>query len=552
MLSHLHITNYALISRLDIDLPTGFSVVTGETGAGKSIILGALSLLAGARAEAKAVKTGEKKCVVEGTFAIAGLGLADLLEEMQVDSDEAECIVRREVSAAGKSRAFVNDTPVTLAQLKKLTDSLIDIHSQHRNLLLGNETFLLDTLDAVANNEEAVSTYREAFAAHAAATRALKQLQQAAQADSADADYLSYQLNTIDAARLLPDEQTSLEQEQEVLSHAEEIKGTLYEATAACDGGDGAHLQQLRQAAGQLARIARVYPAAEALSERLTSCRLELDDILSELTTAAEGIAFDPARAASLDERLSLIYSLQKKYHVDSNEAVLALAETFRQRLDAIESSDERIEAATQQVAAALQALILAAGRLNASRHSAAETVATALRAAVTELGMPQAVIHFAFTPRATLERIGAEGVELLFSANRHVPPQDVARIASGGEIARLMLALKALLSRLKHLPTVVFDEIDTGVSGTMAERMAQVMAQMGEHCQVICITHLPQIAARGAHHFRVEKVSDDTSVTTQITPLTPADRIDEVAKMLSGEETTQAAIDNARALLQL
>lgn len=552
MLTHLHIANYALIDRLDLDLRTGFSVITGETGAGKSIILGALGLLQGNRADAKSIKDGAAKCVVEGEFSAFSPALVSTLQAADIDVEDDSIIVRREITAGGKSRTFINDTPATLSLLKEVSTQLIDIHSQHQNLLLTRETFLLDTLDGMADNMSQLTSYREAYAAFVAAEGELKHLQTMAAQSSADQEYLMFQLAQLDEAHLQEGEQEELEEESATLSHAEEIKLSLGQTTQALQGDEFDVCSALRSAAAAMESIAAYLPNAEALGERLNSARLEIDDVLGEVERAAEDVEFNPQRLAYVDERLSTIYSLQKKHHVETVAELLTLADDFRQRLDAIENADEHLARAEKKRAAAQKQLLECGAQLTHSRQKAAVEIEKILIESLQGLGMPNVSLRFDFAPRTHPDAGGCDTLRFLFSANKQVALQDVAQTASGGEIARLMLSLKALIAQKQNLPTIIFDEIDTGVSGTMAEKMGRVMQQMGQNAQVICITHLPQIAALGTDHFRVHKEESDAGTTSHITPLTHEQRVRELADMLSGTDVTEAALANARALLGL
>ena len=552
MLQRLYILNYALIESLDITFEQGFSVITGETGAGKSIMLGALNLLLGGRADAKSIKTGAQKCCVEATFDVSKLQLQDFFAEADIDFDGAECILRREVSSSGKSRAFVNDTPVQVATLRRLGASLIDIHSQHRNLLLGEEHFLLETLDTIGNCTELAANYRRDFSAWTSAKKDLLQLREKADRAAADADYLQHKLAQLDAAALQPGEQEELEQESETLSHAEEIKGAFFAAKNALSGEECNPSLAIRNAIHALENISSVYAGTEALTERLNSMRIELDDIADEVERTADDLEFDPARLSYVEERLDSIYSLEKKLQADSIEELLQKGEEMREELERMVHIDSLIAEREQQVEQFKEALLHSGQALHTARQEAGKNICKTLCHTLASLGMPSACLDFSFAPHPQPEASGPDAVSLLFSGNKNVPPRDVAEIASGGEIARLMLALKALVAQHRQLPTIVFDEIDTGVSGTMAEQMAQVMQQMAAHCQVLCITHLPQIAALGKHHYRVYKSEDDTTTTSHIDLLDSEARIREIANMLSGAKITQAAIDNAKSLLQM
>lgn len=550
MFKSLSINNYALIDRLDISVEPGFTVITGETGAGKSIMLGALGILLGGRAEARAVRTGAAKCVVEAAFDVSALGIQGFFEENDIDFDGEECILRREVTAAGKSRAFINDTPVPAARLKELGALVIDIHSQHRNLLIGREDYLLDTLDTVAANSAEKEAYAEAFAHWRKAEEDLKALRLQAEKGQTDGDYLKFQLTQIQEATLLPDEQEELEKENALLEHAEEIKASLGSAAFAINGNDGERLAELRRAAQLLESIAVHLPEAAALAERLESARIEIGDIADELERQSEGIDFNPARAEQVASRLNLIYDLLQKHRAASITELLALAKDWEEQLNRLENMESLLEESQRRCTALLADLSKKGSVLTATRGKAAKIVEQSLTESLHTLGMPNVSIRFSLQPREVPAACGMDTPVFLFSANKNVPMQPVSEIASGGEIARVMLALKGLIARHKNLPTIIFDEIDTGVSGTMAERMAVMMGEIAKHCQVLCITHLPQIAAKGNAHFRVHKEENETGTTSHISRLTPEERVREIATMLSGAEISEAAVSNAKALL--
>ena len=550
MFKSLSINNYALIDRLDISVEPGFTVITGETGAGKSIMLGALGILLGGRAEARAVRTGAAKCVVEAAFDVSALGIQGFFDENDIDFDGEECILRREVTAAGKSRAFINDTPVPAARLKELGALVIDIHSQHRNLLIGREDYLLDTLDTVAANTAEKTAYAEAFAQWRKAEEDLKALRLQAEKGQTDGDYLKFQLTQIQEAALLPDEQEELEKENALLEHAEEIKASLGSAAFAINGSDGERLAELRRAAQLLESIAAHLPEAAALAERLESARIEIGDIADELERQSEGIDFNPARAEQVASRLNLIYDLLQKHRAASITELLALAKDWEEQLNRLENMESLLEESQRRCAALLADLRKKGSVLTATRGKAAKIVEQSLTESLHTLGMPNVSIRFSLQPREVPAACGMDTPVFLFSANKNVPMQPVSEIASGGEIARVMLALKGLIARHKNLPTIIFDEIDTGVSGTMAERMAVMMGEIAKHCQVLCITHLPQIAAKGNAHFRVHKEENETGTTSHISRLSPEERVREIATMLSGAEISEAAVSNAKALL--
>lgn len=550
MLSSLHISNYALIERLDLDLHHGFSVITGETGAGKSIILGALGLLQGNRADAKAIKTGEKKCVVEGTFEIDGLGVRELLQKEDIDCDESTITIRRELSASGKSRTFINDGLTTLGLLREVSRRIIDIHSQHQNLLLGSETFIIDTLDTLAGDSEAVRGYRAAFHEWRDSEAKLKQLREQAAKAKQEQDFLAFLLNELETLQLREGELQQLEEELQVLSHAEEVRQALGTAGNLLCNDESDLLGKLLQAGSALESIAEFLPSAHDMAERLESTRIEINDIVREAENEAERIEADPKRLAFVEERLSDIYGMLKKHHLETETQLLKKQESMRRKLGLIENADAIIARQEELARNACRKMAQAAERLTENRKAAAAEIERQLRERLQNLGMPNGQFRFDFAQRQVPDASGMDSVRFLFSANKAVAPQDIAQTASGGEIARVMLALKAIIAQKKAMPTIIFDEIDTGVSGTMAERMGQVMQQISDHAQVICITHLPQIAALGQHHYKVYKEESESGTASHIIPLDPAQRVEEIANMLSGAILTPEALANARTLI--
>lgn len=552
MLKSLHISNYALIEQLDLMLDEGFSVITGETGAGKSIILGALGLLQGNRADIKAIKTGAKKCVVEGVFEAEGLGVQRILQEADIDIDDDTVIIRREIAASGKSRTFINDTPATLAVLKDVSSRLIDIHSQHQNLLLGHETFIIDTIDCVAATPIINKRYEEAYEQWLESERTLKLLREEATRSQEDHEFMLFQLKQLEEADLQSGELEELEEEQQTLAHAEDIKAALCQATQALRGDEYDVVATLKQAVQALIEAGEYLPNAAELADRLEGARIEIDDVAGEVENDADSVEFDPRRLEYVDDRIGLIYNLLKKHKAETVDALIEKTAEMRRRVDAVENADERIAQQEAAVKAARKQLLTASEELTATRKKAAEEIERGLTESMKGLGMPNVRIQLEFTRRPHPDRTGFDAVRFLFSANKSVEPQDVAQTASGGEIARLMLALKALIAQKKNMPTIIFDEIDTGVSGTMAERMGQVMGAICSHAQVLCITHLPQIAALGDHHFRVFKEENDEGTLSHIVPLTDEERIREIANMLSGARITPEALANAKQLLRL
>lgn len=549
MLKNLQIAHYALIDTLDVDFNTGFSVITGETGAGKSIILGALGLLMGNRADAKAIKAGEKKCSVEAVFDIENLHLEAFFKENDLDYDPQDCIVRREVSANGKSRAFINDQPVSLATLKAFSTKAIDIHSQHQNLLMGREHFLLDVIDGVAKNQKTKNAYSTAYGEWKEAVKALEALKN--KQDGEQKDFLAFKLAELEEANLEEGEEDTLEAESRLLEHAEEIKAALYEAASLIQTADRSVTDQLRQSGNALAAVAQSYEKADELVERIESARIDLADVADELQKDLSRIDFDPTRLDFVTSRLNTLYSLEKKHHTASVAELIALRDNLRDELHTLDNFEAVLEEKTAQVEALRSKLQKACAALTTTRVKAAGKLTEALATTLRQLGMPNVSLDLPLTAKASPDASGGDAAQLRFSANKNVALQDVSEIASGGEIARLMLALKAFVAQDGHLPTLIFDEIDTGVSGAMAEKMACVMQEMGHHSQVICITHLPQIAARGQAHYRVYKAESEEGTTSHLIPLTDQQRVEEIAHMLSGTDVTQAAIDNAKSLLQ-
>ena len=552
MLTHLHIENYALIEQLDIELHDGFSVITGETGAGKSILLGAIGLILGNRADSKSIKTGAGRCVVEATFNLNGYDCTDFFTENDLEYDASECIIRRELTSTGKSRAFINDTPVQLTLLKTLGDRLIDIHSQHQNLLLSQANFQLSVLDTIAENAPLLQQYQTEYSAYRQLCDDYDQAVNQAQQSHDDEEYLRFQLQQLTDAKLQDGEQADLEAEQEILEHAEEIKQALYSAGEALqttsDGNDA--LSLMRSAMQSLEHITSVLPVADDLLQRLQSCNIELQDIADEIASQSDSVEYNPERLSFVSERLGTIYSLQKKHHLSSVAELLELQASLEQKLNLITNSDELLAELQKKRDAKRAEAAAIADKLHKKRTDAAKTLQKQISTILQSLGMPN--LQFQVDMQTgELNSAGIDTATFLFSANKNVPPQPLSKIASGGEIARLMLSLKFILASKQNLPTIIFDEIDTGVSGIIAEKMAHIMSDMASYGrQVISITHLPQIAAIGQHHFKVYKDDTTDSTLSHIIPLTPEQRIEEIAHMLSGANLTEAALQNAKALL--
>lgn len=551
MLHSLYIQNYALIEQLDINIDSGFSVITGETGAGKSIILGAIGLLLGQRADVKSIRTGASKCVIEARFDISAYGMQPFFEENELEY-EAECILRREVSVSGKSRGFINDTPASLVQMKELGEQLIDVHSQHQNLLLNKEGFQLNVLDILSHNDEILCAYQGFYREWKQVQQDLAELVAQAQRDRADEDYIRFQFEQLEEARLVAGEQEELEQEADTLNHAEDIKAGLYRVGQMLHSDEGGLLSGLKECLNTMHGLQSVYPVAGELVERLDSTYIELKDIAQEVAGKEEQIEFNPARLDEVNERLNLIYTLQQKHQVSTVDELLRLTDEYAARLSAITSSDEQIEELKEHCEALYHKVQKQAALLTETRMAAAREVEKQMDARLIPLGMPNVRFRVEMGERKEPGMHGADTVNFLFSANKNGTLQSISSVASGGEIARVMLSVKAMIAGAVKLPTIVFDEIDTGVSGEIADRMADIMQEMGEqNRQVISITHLPQIAARGSAHYKVYKQDNETETNSHIRRLTDEERIEELAHMLSGATLTEAALNNAKALLK-
>lgn len=550
MLRSLYIQNYALIEKLDIDFGSGFSVITGETGAGKSIILGAIGLLLGQRADVKSIRRGAAKCVIEARFEIAGYGMQPFFEENELEYED-ECILRREVYASGKSRAFINDTPASLVQMKELGEQLIDVHSQHQNLLLNKEGFQLNVLDILAHDEDELATYQSLHREWKQAQRDLENLIALAGQNKADEDYIRFQLEQLEDAHLTAGEQEELEREADTLSHAEEIKAGLFRAGQVMNSDEGGLLSALKECLNTMSGLQKVYPSAGELAERLESSYIELKDISQEISGKEEEVEFNPARLEEVNDRLNLIYTLQQKHRVSTVDELLALADDYAAKLSNITSSDEQIEELKSRSESLYNKVKKQAAVLTELRTAAAREVEKQMAARLIPLGMPNVRFRVEIGTRKEPGAHGADTVGFLFSANKNGALQNISSVASGGEIARVMLSVKAMIAGAVKLPTIVFDEIDTGVSGEIADRMADIMQEMGDSDrQVISITHLPQIAARGRAHYKVYKQDNETETNSHIRRLTDEERVEEIAHMLSGATLTEAALNNAKALL--
>lgn len=550
MLKHITIRNFALIEQVEIDFSDGFSVITGETGHGKSVFLGAVAMLLGQRSDVKAIREGVDRCVIEGVFDLSGFGLEQLFEEFEIDYDN-ECIIRRELSANGRSRAFVNDTPVTVAVLKDLGARLIDIHSQHQNLLLGDRSYQLGVLDILSGNKSYLNGYKEKYDGYLSLQRELAERKKAQETARRDEEWLRFQLEELESASLRSGELEELEQELQELSHAEEIQSALYGACSSIDNDERSLLNALREAANVLSRIAPHYSAARELSERLESNYIELKDCCSEMVQKANCVQFAPSRLEFVENRVAQIYSLIKKHRVGNVDELLALAAGYSARLDSIAFGDDDIKSLENRIKSTAEELAALASGLTARRKESASRLQNEMVSILVNLGMPMIRFEVDFRPVDGFTASGCDDVVFLFSANSSSAPQPLCDVASGGEMARVMLALKSLIASDAKQPTLIFDEVDTGVSGILAERMGRMMQQMAcGSCQVLSITHLPQVAALGLNHYKVRKEETDKGTVTTITRLCEEERVREIAQMMSGEVLSEAALVNARELL--
>jgi len=552
MLRQLYIKNFTLIDELNIELHPGFSVITGETGAGKSIILGAIGLLLGQRADSKAIKQGADKCVIEAHFDLSRYNLQAFFDENEIEYDATDTIIRRELTAAGKSRSFINDTPVPLALLKELGEQLMDVHSQHQNLLLNKQDFQLNVVDIIAKDDKELSSYQQSYSNYQKLRYHLQELKETIERNRQNQDFLQFQFEELADAHLSENEQEELEQQGETMSHAEDIKTALYEANHAFYDDNIGAVGQVNTARHALEGISKVMPKVNDLTERLNSCHIELKDIADEVSSILDNIDFDPAELDRINGRLDRLYELEKKYHVESVSELINKRNELEQQLNNLENSDEALQELQQQLNKEAELCHQRADALTKLRQKAAKTIEEQLRQRLIPLGMPNVRFEVCIS-KSELNANGQDTVKFLFSANTSTPLQPVAQVASGGEIARVMLSLKAMISGAVKLPTIIFDEIDTGVSGKIAEKMAEMMQEMGQmDRQVISITHLPQIAALGSHHYRVLKQETKTGTISQMQELSKDDRIHEIAQMLSGSDVTEAAIQNAKELLKL
>lgn len=550
MIKTLYIRNFTLIEELGMQLYPGFSVITGETGAGKSIILGAIGLLLGNRADSKTIKQGAERCTIEAHFDISRYDLRNFFDENDIDYDDEDCILRRELTATGKSRAFINDTPVPLTLMRELGEQLVDVHSQHQNLLLQKEDFQLGVLDIIADDHKQLIDYQDAYDSYRESLHRLEQMQADIEQSRKNEDFVRFQYQELHAAALKSGEEEELEQQADMLNHAEEIKQAFFETDNLLSAENTGIVSQLKRVFSSIKSVEKVFPKTEDMAERIDNAYIELKDVAAEISSLLESIDFDPAQLDAVNERLDNLYTLQKKYHVTTTEELIEKEKQLAEQLSHIENSDDELKELEEQTAACLKKAEQLAQQLTRMRKDAAKVVEKQMLERLVPLGIPyiRFVVNLTSKPLAA---DGADKVSFLFSANTSTPMQPVSQVASGGEIARVMLSLKAMISGAVKLPTIIFDEIDTGVSGKIAEKMALMMQEMGnKDRQVISITHLPQIAARGSHHYKVFKVETPQGTQTQMKQLEPDERIHEIAQMLSGESVTEAALQNSRELL--
>lgn len=552
MLKQLYIKNFTLIDELNISLYPGFSVITGETGAGKSIILGAIGLLLGNRADSKAIKAGRDRCVIEAHFDLSRYGMQKFFDDHDIDYDADDTIIRRELTAAGKSRAFINDTPVPLTCMRELGEQLVDIHSQHQNLLLQKEDFQLNVVDIIAQDADQLKVYQKEYRAYRKAKELLEELKAEIAKNRENEEFMRFQHKELEDANLQEGEMEQLEQEAETLSHSEDIKTALFEADNALSGENDSILDKLKNATHQLENICDVYPSIADVAGRMQSSYIELKDIAQEISSSVDHVEFDPNRLDAINTRLDKLYTLQQKFHVETVTELIATRDRIAEQLSHIDNGDEDIEEKEKEVAALLAKAEKQAALLTSIRQKSAKAIEKEMKGRLIPLGIPNVRFEIAFAEKP-LSGNGADKVSFLFSANKSTQLQPVSQVASGGEIARVMLSLKAMISGAVKLPTIIFDEIDTGVSGKIAEKMADIMEEMGlQNRQVLSITHLPQIAAKGSHHYKVLKEETENGTISHMKELNNQERIEEIAQMLSGSDITQAALANAKELLRI
>ena len=551
MLKRLAIKNYALIDNLDISFSKELNIMTGETGAGKSIILGALSLILGQRAESKYFFNQQKKCVIEGTFLVNGFQLNEFFAENDLDYD-LETVLRREISSDGKTRAFINDTPVNLSTLKKLGEKLIDIHSQHATLEINDEDFQLLVIDTVAGNQNLLNKYREIFKSFKKAQTQLKDLISQSEQSKSDLDYFQFQFDELGKANLIAGEQAELEQELDALTHAEDIKKSLVSSISVLSENEPSAIMQIKEAAVNLANAEKYNPEISILTERLNSCLIEVKDILSEIERIEQSSLINEARLQKVSDRLDLIYSLQKKHRAGSENELIAIRDVISNKLNSILFADEDIEKLKIEVDILYREVLALSVQLDKTRTECIPKVERQVMNTLAEIGMPNAVLQVVndILPEGKFDQNGNNQIRFLFSANKGLSPLPMNKVASGGELSRLMLSIKSLIAVHTALPTIIFDEIDTGISGEVALKVGNIMERLSKNMQVIAITHLPQIASKGDTHYRVYKDEKEDITNTNIRKLSEEERILELAKMLSGDNPGESAIQNARDLL--
>ena len=552
MLKQLYIKNFTLIDELNIQFHQGFSVITGETGAGKSIILGAIALLLGQRADTKSIKQGRDKCVVEAHFDLSRYDMREFFLQNDIDYDDTDCIIRREINSNGKSRGFINDQPAAIGLMRELGEHLIDIHSQHQNLLLNKEDFQLNIVDILAKDDDIRQAYRQSYEAYKAAVAQLEALKEEIQKNLQNEDFLRFQTKELEEANLVAGEQEELETLTQMLNHAEEIKSSLYNTSNILTQDDGGVVNSLKEACANLHNIEEVFPEIKELSQRLEACFIELKDISHDVDRQVDKIDFDPKQLDDANLRLDTIYTLEKKYHAATTEELIEILAELKKRIELFDHSDENLKR-QQEIVEKLEATCRQqAAKLSQQRSVAAKKIETELLKRLVPLGIAKARFCILLQEKP-LSHDGQDKISFLFSANSTTDMQPISQVASGGEIARVMLSLKAMISGAVKLPTIIFDEIDTGVSGRAAEMMGQIMYEMGlSNRQVISITHLPQIAARGTTHYKVSKEETDMGTISNMKILTTEERVAEVAQMLSGSNITEAAISNAKDLLNI
>lgn len=553
MLHRLHVTNYALIENLNIDFSDGLTIITGETGAGKSILLGALAMILGQRADANALLNKQKKCVVEGEFKIENYSLKDFFQQQELDYEE-HTIIRREISPEGKSRAFVNDTPVNLSQLKELAIRLVDIHSQHENLTLNNSAFQLSVVDVYAQHKELLEKYQAKYKAYLKSKSLLEDLLAKEKQSKSESDYFQFQFNELEEAKLKADEQEKLEQELATLNNAEEIKSALARSFYQLDGSEINLLIQLAEINNSLAALAKYNPTLQEILVRLKSSQIELKDIAAEIEILEQKIQYSPQRIEEINERLNIIYHLQQKHRASTIAELLVLQNELSEKLFAIQSLDEEIQSLNIQVNEAKNELLNLAKRISKNRKEIIPSIENQIKKLLKEVGMPNGVLKIESTEldNKTFNENGIDKIRFLFSANKGIDYKELNKVASGGELSRLMLCIKSLIAKLMALPTIIFDEIDSGVSGEVAFKVGNVMSAISEQHQVISITHLPQIASKGDAHYFVYKEISGNKTITKMKQLNRQERINEIAQMLGGEKPTAIAVENAKEMLSL